>query len=56
MKCKPDPITGKCPQGFSMNVNQHCDPKTPGPMGYERHEDDETGACYPIHKSIFTDK
>ena len=51
MKCKPDPITGKCPPGFSMNVKQHCYPNRPCPNGFERHKDDETGACYPIQKS-----
>lgn len=49
-----DPITHKCPQGFSLNVNQHCYPNKPCPKGFERHEDDETGACYPIHKPIST--
>ena len=53
-KCKPDPITHKCPQGFSLNVNQHCYPNKPCPKGFERHEDDETGTCYPIHKPIST--
>jgi hypothetical protein len=52
MACKPDQITGKGPPGFSMNVNQHCYPNKPCPNGFERHEDDETGACYPIHKPI----
>ena len=52
MKCKPDPITSNCPTGFSMNVNQHCYPNKPCPNGFERHEDDETGACYPIHEPI----
>ena len=50
-KCKPDAITGKCPKGFSMNVNQHCYPNKPCPNGFERHKDDETGTCYPIQKS-----
>ncbi len=35
MKCKPDPITGKCQSGFSMNVNQHCYPDKPCPNGFE---------------------
>ena len=48
MKCKPDPITGKCPKGFSMNVYEHCFPKIPCPKGFENHDEDETGTCYPI--------
>jgi hypothetical protein len=47
-KCKPDQITGKCPSGFSMNENQHCFPDKPCPPRYEKHNNDETGACYPI--------
>jgi hypothetical protein len=41
-----------------MNVNQHCYPNKSCPKGFERHEDDETGACYPtqpisqINKSV----
>ena len=50
MKCKPDPITGKCPKGFSMNVYEHCFPKIPCPKGFENHDEDETGTCYPILK------
>jgi hypothetical protein len=47
-KCKPDQITGKCPSGFSMNENQHCFPDKPCPQRYEKHDNDETGGCYPI--------
>ena len=50
MKCKPDPITGKCPPGFSMNVYEHCFPNIPCPKGFENHDEDETGTCYPILK------
>ena len=50
MKCKPDPITGKCPKGFSMNVYEHCFPKIRCPKGFENHDEDETGTCYPILK------
>jgi hypothetical protein len=50
MKCKPDPITGKCPKGFSMNVYEHCFPKIPCPKGFENHDEDETGTCYAILK------
>jgi hypothetical protein len=48
MKCKPDPITGKCPKGFSMNVYEHCFPNVRCPKGFENRNEDETGACYPI--------
>jgi hypothetical protein len=47
-KCKPDQITGKCPPGFSMNENEHCYPDKPCPQRFEKHDNDETGACYPI--------
>jgi hypothetical protein len=50
MKCKPDPITGKCPTGFSMNVYEHCFPNIRCPKGFENHDEDETGTCYPILK------
>jgi hypothetical protein len=48
MKCKPDPITGKCPKGFSMNVYEHCFPNVRCPKGFENRNEDETGTCYPI--------
>lgn len=54
MKCKPDPITGKCPKGFSMNVYEHCFPKIPCPNGFENHNEDETGTCYPVHNANST--
>jgi hypothetical protein len=47
-KCKPDQITGKCPPGFSMNENEHRFPDKPCPQRFEKHDNDETGACYPI--------
>lgn len=50
VKCKPDPITGKCPPGFSMNVYEHCFPNIRCPKGFENHDEDETGTCYPILK------
>ena len=50
VKCKPDPITGKCPKGFSMNVYEHCFPNIRCPTGFENHDEDETGTCYPILK------
>jgi len=50
MKCEPDPITGKCPKGFSMNVYEHCFPKMHCPEGFENHNEDETGTCYPVLK------
>lgn len=48
MKCKPDPITDKCPKGFSMNVYEHCFPNVRCPKGFENRNEDETGTCYPI--------
>ena len=54
MKCKPDPITGKCPKGFSMNVYEHCFPQIPCPKGFENHDEDETGTCYPVHNANST--
>jgi hypothetical protein len=48
MKCKPDPITDKCPKGFSMNVYKHCFPNVRCPKGFENRNEDETGTCYPI--------
>ena len=38
MKCRPDPITGKCTPGFSMNVNQHCYPGKPSPNGLRQNQ------------------
>ncbi|MGB0027273.1 MAG: hypothetical protein WBP64_10565 [Nitrososphaeraceae archaeon] len=50
MKCKLDPIICRCPTGLSMNVKEHCFPDKPCPKGFERHNEDETGACYPMCK------
>lgn len=49
-KCKPDPTTGQCPSGFNMNENGHCFPDKPCPKGFENHDNDETGTCYPISR------
>jgi hypothetical protein len=38
----------QCPEGFSMKEDDHCFPDKPCPKGYERHNDDETGKCFPI--------
>jgi hypothetical protein len=38
----------KCPEGFSMNEDDHCFPNKSCPKGYERHNDDESGKCFPI--------
>jgi hypothetical protein len=46
-KCKPDPITGKCPSGFSANDKGNCFPKGPCPSGYVRKDNDESGTCFP---------
>src|SRR6476620_4902006 len=45
MKCRPDPITGKRPPDFSMNVNQHCYPSKPSPNGLRQNQ------CFPISYS-----
>jgi hypothetical protein len=45
-KCAP--INGKCPEGFAMNEDGQCYPRKPCPPGFERRDDDETGACLPI--------
>jgi hypothetical protein len=36
MRCKPDPLTGKCSTGFSMNVYEHCFPKKSCAKGFEK--------------------
>jgi hypothetical protein len=46
-KCKPDPITGKCPPGFSHNVHDNCFPSGKCPSGFGRHDNDESGKCFP---------
>jgi hypothetical protein len=38
----------QCPEGFSMNEDDHCFPDKDCPKGFERHTDDETGKCFPI--------
>ena len=45
-KCAP--IDGKCPEGFAMNEAGQCYPRKPCPPGFERRDNDETGACLPI--------
>ena len=45
-KCKPDQ-KGKCPSGFSLNVNSECIPNK-CPKGFVRHDNDETGKCFAI--------
>lgn len=51
-KCAPDPITGKCPPGFSHNVHDNCFPSGKCPPGFGRHDDDESGRCFPINRPI----
>ena len=46
-KCEPDPKTGKCPPGFNMNGNGHCFPNKPCPSGFQTHDNDESGTCWP---------
>jgi hypothetical protein len=50
-KCKPDPKTGQCPPGFNMNGYEHCFPNKQCPKGFENHDNDETGTCYPVTTS-----
>jgi hypothetical protein len=50
-KCRPDPTTGQCPPGFNMNGDGHCFPNMPCPKGFENHDQDETGTCYPVTTS-----
>jgi hypothetical protein len=45
-KCKPDQ-SGNCPNGFFMNGDGHCVPDGPCPKGFESHDDDESGTCWP---------
>jgi hypothetical protein len=45
-KCSP--IDGKCPAGFLMNEDEQCFPDKPCPAGFTKHDEDETGACYPV--------
>ncbi len=47
-KCKP--VNGKCPSGFGLNGDEQCFPDKPCPKGFERPDNDETGACLPITK------
>ncbi len=51
-KCAPDPITGKCPPGFSHNVHDNCFPSGKCPPGFGRHDGDESGRCFPINRPI----
>jgi hypothetical protein len=45
---KPD-VNGKCPSGFNLNVDSQCIPNK-CPKHFVRHDNDETGTCYPRHK------
>jgi hypothetical protein len=38
----------QCPKGFSMNEDDNCFPDKSCPKGFERHNEDETGKCFPI--------
>ena len=48
-KCNPDQ-NGNCPSGFSLNYKEQCIPDKACPSGFTRHNDDETGTCYPVTK------
>lgn len=52
-KCKPDE-NGNCPKGFSHNESGNCFPSGPCPKGFVRHDDDESGKCFPTHKTTKT--
>jgi hypothetical protein len=48
-KCRPDPITGRCPEGFGRNEDKYCFPDNMGPNGkwgcpdgYHTVDDDES--------------
>jgi hypothetical protein len=45
-KCSP--MEGECPAGFLMNEDEQCFPDKPCPVGFTKHDEDETGACYPV--------
>lgn len=44
--CAPD-SNGNCPPGFAHNQQGNCHPTGPCPTGFARHDDDETGTCFP---------
>lgn len=44
--CAPD-ANGNCPPGFAHNQQGNCHPSGPCPTGFSRHDDDETGTCFP---------
>ena len=41
---------GECPDGFNMNEDEQCIPDESCPKGYETHDKDESGTCYPVDK------
>ena len=43
------PIAGKCPAGFLLNEEEQCFPDKPCPPGFSKHDEDETGKCYPVN-------
>jgi exosporium-targeted protein len=54
-ECTPPP-GGDCPPGSLMNEDGQCYPNKPCPPGYERVDDDESGACHPIpEENIYID-
>ena len=46
-KCKPDPVTGDCPPVFATNGDGQCYKTGPCPKGFENHDEDESGTCWP---------
>src|SRR5690242_17783847 len=47
-KCKP--VGGNCPDHFGMNDKGNCFPEGPCPGGFGRHDNDESGKCFPNHQ------
>jgi hypothetical protein len=45
-RCAPD-SDGNCPPGFAHNSKGNCHPMGPCPNGFGRHDDDESGKCFP---------
>jgi hypothetical protein len=44
--CKPDKF-GNCPPGFGHNDKGNCFPRGRCPSGVGRHDNDESGKCFP---------
>ena len=48
--CAPDK-EGKCPANFFMNGDGQCVPNKKCPPGFENHDNDESGTCWPKDKN-----